>query len=165
MITLGVDPGIERTGIGIVEQKDNKLRLLESRLIKTSSKLSTPERLCLIYDSLIQFISLYPIDNAAVERLFFAKNIKTALIVSEARGVMLFALQQHGIPIYEYTPLQVKQALIGYGRATKKQIQELVKIILKLDEIPRQDDVADGIALAITHINTFKTLQRIKTHT
>ncbi len=165
MITIGVDPGIERTGIGIVEVINNKMKLIDSLLIKTSSKLSTPERLLEIYETLEHIVNLYPIDNAAVERLFFAKNIKTALTVSEARGVMLLVLQKNKVPISEYTPLQVKQALIGYGRATKKQVQELVKIILNMEKIEKQDDVADGIALAITHINTHKTLQRIKKFT
>lgn len=160
MITIGVDPGIERIGVGVVEQQGSRFILRESRLIKTSSKLTTPERLLIINNELSEIAAAHPITFASVEKLFFAKNIKTAMTVSEARGVILLTLQQQGIPIYEYTPLQVKQALLGYGRATKKQIQEMVKVILKSDELIKQDDVADGIALAITHFNTYKTIKK-----
>lgn len=162
MITIGIDPGIERIGIGIVENNKGRLKLLDSVLIKTSNKLTTARRLAQIHGELTTLLDLYPIDDASVEQLFFAKNVKTAMVVAQARGVILLALEQRGLPIHEYTPLQVKQALIGYGRADKKQIQQLVKIILKLDELPKQDDVADGIAIAITHINTYKTLSKIR---
>ncbi|MBP7553701.1 MAG: crossover junction endodeoxyribonuclease RuvC [Spirochaetes bacterium] len=162
MFTIGIDPGLERIGVGIVEHNGSKLRLEFDKLIKTSSKLTTPERLLIISEELSQILSLYKFDFASVERLFFARNVTNALLVSEARGVILLELQKRGIPIYEYTPLQVKQALIGYGRGTKEQIQSLVKIILKLDKAQEQDDVADAIALAITHINTNKTMQKLK---
>lgn len=162
MFTIGIDPGLERIGVGIVEHNGSKLRLEFDKLIKTSSKLTTPERLLIISEELSQILSLYKFDFASVERLFFARNVTNALLVSEARGVILLELQKRGIPIFEYTPLQVKQALIGYGRGTKEQIQSLVKIILKLDKAQEQDDVADAIALAITHINTNKTMQKLK---
>lgn len=162
MITIGIDPGIEKVGVGIVENCRPGLKLIDSTLIKTSSKLSTPERLELIFSGLTTILDLYPVTDAAVEQLFFAKNTKTAMTVAQARGVILLALQLKGLKVHEYTPLQVKQALIGYGRADKKQIQQLVKVILKLDTIPKQDDVADGIAIAITHINTYKTLSKIR---
>ncbi|MCK4798128.1 MAG: crossover junction endodeoxyribonuclease RuvC [Spirochaetes bacterium] len=162
MITIGIDPGIEKTGIGIVEKNKQKSNLIYQYLIKTSPKVSHGERLKIIYDDLCDVISLFSIDYASIEKVFFAKNVKTASIISEVRGVLILALQQNNIPIYQYTPLQVKQALTGYGKATKRQIQELVKLLLDLKEIPKPDDVADGIALAITHINTFKTISRIK---
>jgi crossover junction endodeoxyribonuclease RuvC len=165
MIVIGVDPGIESTGIGVVEEKNGRSNLVYCKLIKTNSKDNHSFRLNEIFDQLSAIILEYKPDSASVEKLFFAKNVKTALMVSQARGVILLALEKLKIPIYEYTPLQVKQALIGYGRGTKGQIQELVKIILKLPEIPKPDDVADGIALAITHINTFKTLSKIKNQT
>ncbi|MCG8569854.1 MAG: crossover junction endodeoxyribonuclease RuvC [Spirochaetes bacterium] len=161
MIIIGIDPGIEKTGIGIIQKEQQKLQLLDSVLIHTSAKLSHQQRLQNIFTELSTIVEKFPVEEAAVEKLFFAKNIKTALTVSEARGVILLALQLKKLPIYEYTPLQVKQALIGYGRATKKQIQELVKIILQLDEIPKQDDVADGIAVAITHIHSMKLKKKI----
>lgn len=162
MLTIGIDPGIEKVGVGIVENCSPRLKLIDSTLIKTSSKLSTSERLAQIFSELTTILDLYPVKDAAVEQLFFAKNTKTAMTVAQARGVILLALQLKGLQVHEYTPLQVKQALIGYGRADKKQIQQLVKVILKLDEIPKQDDVADGIAIAITHINTYKTLSKIR---
>jgi crossover junction endodeoxyribonuclease RuvC len=161
MLVIGVDPGIERTGVGIVESTNGKLKLIHQKLIKTSSAKPQAERLSEIYDELNSIIKEYAIEFASVEKLFFAKNVKTAMTVSEARGIIILALFKNKIPIYEYTPLQVKQALIGYGRGTKDQIQELVKIILNLQEIPKPDDVADGIALAITHINTYKLLSKI----
>jgi crossover junction endodeoxyribonuclease RuvC len=162
MITIGIDPGIELTGVGIVEKNETGLKLIFKELIKTSRNDTTGLRLRAIYERLIGILGKFEIDHAAVEKLFFAKNVKTALTVSEVRGVILLAISEYDIPIYEYTPLQVKQALVGYGRGKKLQVQEMVKLILKLDEIPQPDDVADGIALAITHINTYRTLSRIK---
>ena len=161
MITIGIDPGIEKVGIGIVSSDKGISKLVAKELIHTSSKLKTPERLGIIFDRLNTILSLYNIDHASVEKLFFAKNTKTAMIVSEARGVVLLALQLKNLPIFEYTPLQVKQSLIGYGRGEKSQIQSIVKMMLKLDEIPKPDDVADAIALAITHNNTYKFLSKI----
>ncbi|HOV13379.1 MAG TPA: crossover junction endodeoxyribonuclease RuvC [Spirochaetota bacterium] len=157
MIVIGIDPGIERTGIGIVENIRGKSNLIFSELIKTNSKLSTSERLAIIFQTLNRITDLYKIDSASVEKLFFAKNTKTAMVVSEARGVLLLSLQLKNIPIYEYTPLQVKQALTGYGSGTKEQVHNLVKIILNLKDLSKQDDVSDGIALAITHIHSQKS--------
>ena len=162
MIVIGIDPGIERTGVGIVEYKDNNYTLLFSELIKTSPELEKSKRLLLIYNRLQEIIKDYSIDCASVEKLFFAKNVKTALIVSEARGVIYLTLEMFNIPSFEYTPLQVKHSLIGYGRGTKDQIKELVKIILKLKEPPKSDDIADGIALGITHINTQRSFSKMK---
>ena len=162
MITIGIDPGIERTGVGIVEEEKGKLKLLYSKLIKTESKLPQSVRLLQLYTELTEIISMYKIDHASVEKLFFIKNVKTAMAVSEARGVILLTLQNKNISIFEYTPLQIKQALVGYGRGTKDQVQYLVKIILSLDEKAIQDDVADGIACAITHINSYKLISKIK---
>ncbi|OHD23954.1 MAG: crossover junction endodeoxyribonuclease RuvC [Spirochaetes bacterium GWC1_27_15] len=162
MLVIGVDPGIESTGIGVVEEKNNRLSLVHSELIKTLASDGTPKRLEIIFEKINKIIDSYQISFASVEKLFFAKNVKTAMVVSEARGAILLALQLKNIPIYEYTPLQVKQALIGYGRGTKDQIQSLVKIILNLSELPKQDDVADGIALAITHINSYRMLAKIR---
>ena len=161
MLVIGIDPGIEKTGIGIVESVNNNYNLVFKKLIKTESSLEHSVRLMQIYDELSGIISLFKPDSAAVEKLFFAKNIKTAMTVSEARGVILLSLQKESIPVYEYTPLQIKQALIGYGRGTKNQVLELVKLIVKSPELKVSDDVADGIACAITHINTFRTLSKI----
>ena len=162
MTVIGIDPGIEKTGIGIVQLNDNKLSLIHKELIYTSSKEKFEIRLEKIYNKLFGILSSYELDYASVEKLFFSKNVKTAITVAEVRGIIILALQQFKIPIYEYTPLQIKQGLIGYGRGTKRQVQELIKIILNSDEIEKRDDVADGIALAIVHINTHKTLSKIK---
>jgi len=162
MTAIGIDPGIEKTGIGIVQLNNNKLELIHKELINTSSKINFEIRLEDIYNKLIKILNNYKVDFASVEKLFFAKNVKTAINVAEARGVIILALQQNKIPIYEYTPLQVKQGLIGYGRGTKRQVQELIKIILETDEIVKHDDVADGIALAIVHLNSYKTLSKIR---
>ncbi len=162
MITIGIDPGIEKTGIGIIEKNSNILNLLYYKLIKTSSKESQSDRLNEIHVKLTAILKKFKIDSASVEKLYFSKNIKTALTVSEARGVILLTLRQNNIPVYEYTPLQVKQALIGYGRAGKSQMQNFIRLLLNLKETPKPDDVADGIALAIIHMNYYKTLSKVK---
>lgn len=162
MITIGVDPGLERTGIGIVKEENGKLTLLNSELIFTSSKLKEIERLEIIFNSMNKILSCFKFDFASVERLFFSKNVKTAMSISQARGVTLLALKLKNIPIYEYTPLEVKKALIGYGKGTKFQMQDIIKTLLNLDNIPESDDVADAIALAITHINIYKFISKIK---
>lgn len=161
MIVIGIDPGIERVGIGVVEFENGRFALLHSQLIKTPSGNGLPERLQQISLELDKIIKMFPADSAAVEELFFAKNVKTAMTVAQARGVILLTLQNNSIPISEYTPLQVKQSIIGYGRAVKSQVKEIVSLIIKDGVIPEQDDVVDGIAIAITHINTARTMNRI----
>jgi len=162
MITIGIDPGIERVGIGIISQEKQSYKLIFKKLIKTSSKQSNADRIKNIFDELNTILESHKIDSASVEKLYFAKNVKTAMVVSEVRGVILLALRLKNIPIFEYTPLQVKQALVGYGRATKNQVQEFVKLMLGLDKVPDSDDVADALAIAIIHLNTYKTLSKIK---
>ena len=162
MVTIGIDPGIERIGIGIVDRENQKYKLLFHKLIKTSSSKPQEERLEIIYHELSEILSHYDIKCASIEKLFFSKNVKTAMKVSEARGVILLALRHKQIPINEYTPLQLKQAIIGYGRASKSQIQDFIKLMLGIKDFTFSDDVMDGIALAIIHLNTYKTLSRIK---
>ena len=162
MNILGIDPGLERIGVSIVEKVNQQYVLKYNRLIKTSSKDPFIKRLNAAYTELFDIIKNNRIDGASIEKLFFTKNVKTAMDVSEVRGVLQLALYQNSIPIYEYTPLQVKQGLVGYGRATKQQIQQVLKMMLKLDEVPKSDDVADSMALAIVHINTYQTLSKIK---
>ena len=154
MITIGIDPGIERIGLGVVESSNGKMKLLNHELIKTPASLTTPQRLAMLYEKLMQFLKENKADNAAVEELFFARNTTTAITVAQARGVILLALQNMGLPIFEYTPLQVKQAVVGYGRAEKKQVQFMVKNILGLNAIPKPDDAADALAVALTHMQT-----------
>ena len=141
-------------GYGIIEYKNNKYRAVEYGSITTEAgeKLST--RLKKIHEDLEEVISRYNIDEASVESLFFNTNITTGIQVAEARGVILLTLEDNNIPISEYTPLQVKQALIGYGRADKIQIKNMVKELLKLEKMPRLDDTTDALAIAICHANS-----------
>lgn len=156
MYILGIDPGFGRVGYGIIEYRNNKYRPVEYGCITTPAgdKLST--RLKKISDDLEEVISRYDIDAASVESLFFNTNITTGIQVAEARGVILLVLEKSNIPISEYTPLQVKQALIGYGRADKIQIKNMVKEILKLEKMPKLDDTTDALAIAICHANSCK---------
>lgn len=155
MLILGIDPGTAITGYGIVEQRGNSLTAKEFGCIRTDSKLPLENRLAVIYDKIRLVIENTPVSCVAVEELFFNKNTRTAMTVGQARGVILLAAAHEGIPVAEYTPLQVKQALVGFGRATKNQVQEMVRIILALQEIPRPDDVADALGLAICHAHSW----------
>jgi crossover junction endodeoxyribonuclease RuvC len=157
MAVIGIDPGTAITGFGIIEENpDGSIRPLDYGVIRTGSHLKPEERLASIYQQLDEVVSNYDIDCAAVERLFFQKNTKTALSVGEARGVILLALTQKGIPLYEYNPVDIKQAVTGYGRADKPQMQQMVKVLLSLDELPTPDDAADALAVAICHVNQRK---------
>lgn len=162
MLVLGIDPGIAITGAALVEEHKGKVSLISHIPLITPKTLTTPERLLHLYNSLISLISQYHPDVCALENLFFNTNAKTALIVGQARGVVQMALTQHKIPIVEYTPLQVKMAITGYGRAEKSQIQQMVKQILKLPKILFPDDVADAAAIALTHCFSYKLKNRIK---
>ena len=148
-VILGIDPGIADTGFGVIAETAGELSLLDYGSIKTSAQDGLAKRLKEMQKGLAQIIDKYQPDAAVVEQLFFCTNVKTALIVGQARGVILLTLAQAGINILELTPLQVKQGLTGYGQADKKQIQQMVKIILKLKNIPRPDDAADALAMAI----------------
>lgn len=156
MIILGIDPGTAITGYGVVSHQGNHLKYIACGVIRTEAKLPTAARLIEIHRQLGELISYYRPDAAAVEELFFNKNVTTALTVGQARGVILLALATAGLPIAEYTPLQVKQAVVGYGRAEKNQIQEMVRMLLCLPEIPKPDDAADALAIAICHAHSRK---------
>lgn len=151
MIVLGIDPGIGRMGWGVVEMKNGECKMQNFGCLETQAKQATEHRLQKIYDFLTDLIREEKPDVMVVEELFFAANSKTALVVGEARGVILLTGSKSKVPIFTYTPLQVKQALTGYGRAEKTQIQAMVKSILGLKELPKQDDAADALAIAITH--------------
>lgn len=151
MRIIGIDPGIAIVGYGILEYEGNKFRVVEYGAITTTNKYTMPERLEIIYNSLEDIFKKYSPDAIAFEELFFNQNQKTAIIVGQARGAAVLCAQKNGIKIYEYTPLQVKQAVVGYGRAEKKQIQQMVKVILNLKEVPKPDDTADALAIAICH--------------
>lgn len=151
MIILGIDPGIAIVGYSIVECKGNNVKAIDYGCIRTKAEELFPDRIKIIYDRLLEIIDEYKPDDLAIEELFFNKNVKTAIKVGQARGVEILAAANRGLGIYEYTPLQIKQAVVGYGRADKKQVQEMVKIILNLKEIPKPDDAADALAVAICH--------------
>lgn len=156
MLILGIDPGIGRTGWGIVEVKSGKLNVGKYGCIETSQNLIVEKRLHNIYDDLVSILKTEKPDALAVEELFFNTNTKTAMIVGQARGVILLAAAQHEIPISIYTPLQVKIAVTGYGRAEKRQVGQMIKTLLHLDTIPKPDDTADALAIAVTHAFSYK---------
>lgn len=164
MIIVGIDPGIAIVGYGIIEKKGNKLKAINYGAITTEPNITLPHRLKIVYDELTKILLEYKPDAFAIEELFFNKNVKTAITIGQARGVEILAAVNCGIDIYEYTPLQVKQGVVGYGRAHKKQVQEMVKLLLNLEEIPKPDDVADALAVAICHAHSgrFKDLFKIK---
>jgi crossover junction endodeoxyribonuclease RuvC len=151
MKILGIDPGSGIIGFGLVE-KTSKNKLIDAGVIRTTIGDGDASRLVELYDSLKELIAELKPDVASVEKLFFAQNVTTAMKVSQARGVILLAIAESKIPIYEYTPLQIKMAMTGYGRATKAQIQEMVRVQLGLKEKPKPDDCADALACALTHI-------------
>ena len=156
MTILGIDPGTATTGWGVVK-KTKKLNWVNHGLITTSANLSTAERLNKLHRELSLLIKKYKPDVAAVEDIFFFKNLKTAIKVSQARGVILLTIAKAKIPVAEYTPLQIKQAVACYGRAEKEQVQKMVKTLLNLKEIPKPDDAADALAVAICCANTIRT--------
>lgn len=154
MKILGIDPGTGIVGFGVIGKKSSKLSMLDAGVIRTSAKESDSHRLKTIYDELAGIIKQSKPDVMAVEKLFFAQNVTTAMSVSQARGAVLLCGEKHGLEVFEYTPLQIKQSITGYGRADKKQIQQMVKTILRLDDVPKPDDCADALACAITHAFT-----------
>jgi len=155
MIIFGIDPGTATTGFGIIK-KNKELELIRYGCIKTPKNLKPAERLKRIYKQLCMLMKKYKPNAVAVEDIFFFRNLKTVIKVSQARGVILLAASELKIPISELTPLQIKQAVTGYGRAEKIQVQKMVKIILHLDKIPKPDDAADALAAAICCANTVK---------
>ncbi len=151
MTILGIDPGIGRMGWGVIEVKSSKLKVQSYGCVETSSKNTTSERLLIIYKKVQEIIKQYSPEAMAIEQLFFNTNVKTAFVVGEARGVIILAGANKKLPVFSYTPLQVKVALTGYGKAEKRQVGQMVKVILKLKEIPKPDDTADALAIALTH--------------
>ncbi len=156
MLVLGVDPGTAITGYGLVRQAESSdsLQAVAYGVITTPPDWVMPARLQKIYRELTALIREHHPTDGAVEQLFFSRNVKTALAVGQARGVTLLALADGGVTIHEYTPLEVKQSVVGYGRAEKGQVQELVKLLLGLDAVPQPDDAADALAIAICHLHS-----------
>ncbi len=163
MIILGIDPGIALVGYGVISYDGNRISCLEYGCIETKAGISLPERLGIIDREMNAIISQFKPDEVAFEELFFHQNKKTAIMVAQARGVEVLACQKNGLGIFEYTPLQIKQAITGYGRANKLQIQQSVQALLRLDCLPRPDDAADGLAVAICHAfgQRFKEAERM----
>ncbi|TAK95254.1 crossover junction endodeoxyribonuclease RuvC [Patescibacteria group bacterium] len=158
---LGIDPGTATTGWAVVEEKKGVVKPVAFGHISTSPKRSDAERLAEIASDLGRIIRKYRPAEAAIEEIFFQNNVKTAVVVSQARGAILLTLEQNGVIISGYTPLQVKQAITGYGRAEKQQMQAMVKSILKLPSIPKPDDTADALAIALCHLNS-RTMRGVK---
>ena len=150
MRILGIDPGTGILGFGVIDVEKGKLKLVDGGVIRTPVKEDDAVRLLTIYEELSELIKQHKPDVMSVEKLFFSRNVTTAMTVSQARGVVLLCGQQAGMSIYEYTPMQIKQAVTGSGKADKKQMQEMVRVILGLQDVPKPDDCADALAAAIT---------------
>ncbi|MDF3037853.1 MAG: crossover junction endodeoxyribonuclease RuvC [Thermomicrobiales bacterium] len=160
MIAIGFDPGTARLGYGVIESEPDP-RPVDYGVIVTDHDLPMAERLLVIHDAVIELIDRYEPGAVAVELLFFARNVTTAMTVGQARGVILLAAAQRAVPVAEYAPSEVKQAVVGYGKADKRQIQEMVRIMLGLDDLPRPDDAADALAVAICHVQVAPFRSRV----
>lgn len=151
MHILGIDPGLATVGYAVIDAQDRSCKLLEYGCIKTAAGMPLPERLLLIYKELTGIIEQFQPEEMAIEELFFSKNVTNGLLVSQARGVEILCAVQQGIPVYEYKPMHIKQAITGYGRADKKQMQLNIKMLFSMRDIPKPDDAADAIAVAFCH--------------
>lgn len=160
MITIGVDPGTARLGFGVIDFEYDP-RFLAAGVIETVPSFAMPDRLVLLFDGVTELLRRYQPASMAVEQLFFARNVTTAIVVGQARGVVLLAAGRAGIPVAEYAPTEVKQAVTGYGKADKRQMQEMVRVILGLSDVPRPDDAADALAVALCHVQSHSFRARI----
>ncbi len=158
MIILGIDPGIANTGYGIVNSNGPNVKPIKYGHIRTDSKTKSELRLKHIYDTLIELINQYNVDTVVLEDIFFSKNVSNAYVVGEVKGIVKLAAAINDAPVTTYTPLQVKQSVVGYGKATKMQVQKMVKLLLKLKELPKPDHAADALALTICHARSYKIL-------
>ncbi|MPM72550.1 Crossover junction endodeoxyribonuclease RuvC [bioreactor metagenome] len=158
MVILGIDPGYAIVGCGVVDYTNNHFRTIDYCAVTTTPNMSFNCRLEHIYDSVTSLIERTCPQAMAIEKLFFNSNQKTVIDVGQARGVLMLAAQKNNVEVFEYTPLQVKQSVVGYGRAEKKQVQEMTRVILNLNEIPKPDDVADALAMAICHAHSAGSL-------
>lgn len=165
MVILGIDPGYAIVGYGLLDYKNNRFGIVDYGAITTEAGMPFNRRLEIIYDGLCELIEKYKPSAMSIEKLFYNNNAKTVIDVSQARGVIMLAAQKNRIPVFEYTPLQVKQSVVGYGRAEKKQVQEMTRKILCLEKVPKPDDTADALAMAICHAHTSgssSTLQNLR---
>ncbi|RKD23917.1 crossover junction endodeoxyribonuclease RuvC [Ammoniphilus oxalaticus] len=154
MRIIGIDPGIAIVGFGIIEKQGSRLIPIQYGCLRTKAHTPEPLRLKQIYEALTSILEKYQPEVMAIEKIFFNRNVTTAFSVGQARGVMVLAAEQAAMPVYEYTPLQMKQAVVGYGQAEKRQVQEMVKLLLHLKEAPKPDDTADALGIAITHAHS-----------
>lgn len=161
MIILGIDPGFAIVGYGIIEYKNNHFRPIDFGVITTKATELFTDRLSKIDNTLKELIDKYQPECCSIEELFFNNNAKTAIAAAQGRGVCVMTATSKNLPVYEYTPLQVKQAVVGYGRADKLQVQQMVKVFLNLDKIPKPDDAADALAIAICHAHSLMIAKRI----
>ena len=162
MIILGIDPGLATLGYGVIEADNNRRRLIQFGTLTTPAGQPMPQRLRAIFQGMNQLMDIYQPDDVAFEELFFSKNITTGMAVSAARGVALVAVVQRTENLYEYTPMQIKQAVTGYGGADKHQVQQMVKMLLNMKEVARPDDAADALAVALTHANSMNMKKLFK---
>lgn len=153
IITIGIDPGTAILGYGVIAG-DGDARLIDYGVFETAKDREMPDRLVILYDAVTRLIAEHDPDELAVEQLFFARNVTTAIAVGQARGVVLLAAAQQGVPVAEYSPSEIKSAIVGYGKADKRQMQEMVRIMLGLDAVPQPDDAADALAIALCHAQT-----------
>lgn len=160
MLIIGIDPGSRRTGFGLVEKNGNHNRYVHSGVILLKESLPLAERLLILDDNLQKIIEHYQPDCGSIEAIFFSKNAKSALVLGHARGVALLQMAKHQIPIYEYTPLEIKQTLVGQGRASKDQVQHMVRVLLNQKQTAMQEDESDALAIAITHSHFQHQLKR-----
>ena len=155
---LGIDPGYGITGFGLIEAERAQYRLLQCGAITTPPNTDFSWRLEIIYNDMVELLRTAKPDAVAIEELFFGQNVTTGINVAQSRGVILLAIQQAGIPVYQYKPMQVKQSVVGYGNATKHQVQDMTKRLLKLSAVPKPDDAADAVAIALCHARSSTSL-------
>jgi crossover junction endodeoxyribonuclease RuvC len=161
MLVVGIDPGIATTGYGFIRPSTSgRLEAVAFGVLRTDAGVALPERLASLYRGITDLLALHRPDAAAVEKLYFQRNVTTAMVVGEARGVLLLALAQAGIPVGEYAPGEIKQAITAYGSAKKPQMQEMIRLLFGLTEIPRPDDAADALAVAVCHLQRAGLEQR-----
>ncbi len=162
MLVIGIDPGTATTGFGLIRQLNSgPLELVDFGVVETPAGMAMPERLMRLHTGLTDLLRRHSPDSGAVEKLFFQRNVSTAISVGQARGVALLALAQAGVPVDEYSPREVKQAVSSYGDADKRQMQEMVRILLRMESTPHPDDAADALAVAICHVHTQGVLRRL----
>ena len=158
MKILGIDPGYGITGFGLIEAHQGQYRLLQCGAITTPAGMDFPARLEIIYNDMRQLLEVTKPDTVAIEELFFGQNVTTGIGVAQSRGVILLAIRQAGLEVFSYKPMQVKQAVVGYGNATKRQVQDMTRRILQLETMPKPDDAADAIAIALCHARSSTSL-------